>query len=137
MIWIGIDPGINTGWAVWNGGRFTELETFPLHRAMLRLLELAEECEVHVVFEDARLRKWIPKEKTLAEFRGRAMGAGSVRRDCAIWEAICKDYKIPYTAQPPKAGMTKLSAEAFARLTGWATRTSNHARDAAMLVFGR
>lgn len=137
MIWIGIDPGVNTGWAVWTGKAFSELETLPLHRAMLRLLELTQVHDVRVVFEDARQRKWIPKERTLSEFRGRAMGAGSVRRDCAIWEAVCKDYRIPYDAVPPRAGMTKLSEEAFARLTGWAKRTSNHARDAAMLVFGK
>ena len=137
MIWVGIDPGVNTGWAVWTGKVFSELETLPLHRAMLRLLELAQDHDVRVVFEDARQRKWIPKERTLSEFRGRAMGAGSVRRDCAIWEAICKDYRIPYDAVPPRAGMTKLSEDAFARLTGWAKRTSNHARDAAMLVFGK
>lgn len=137
MTWIGIDPGVHTGFAVWNGGRFTELGTYPLHRAFLRLLDIMEADDVHVVFEDARLRKWIPREATISEARGRAQGAGSVKRDCAIWEAICRDYRLPFDALPPKAGMTKLSADAFARLTGWATRTSNHARDAAMLVFGR
>lgn len=137
MTWIGIDPGVHTGFAVWNGGRFTELGTYPLHRAFLRLLDIMEADDVHVVFEDARLRKWIPREATISEARGRAQGAGSVKRDCAIWEAICRYYRLPFDALPPKAGMTKLSADAFARLTGWATRTSNHARDAAMLVFGR
>lgn len=137
MTWIGIDPGVHTGFAVWTGDRFTELGTFPLHRAFLRLLDIMEADDVHVVFEDARQRKWIPREASISEARGRAQGAGSVKRDCAIWEAICRDYRLPFDALPPKAGMTKLSADAFARLTGWATRTSNHARDAAMLVFGR
>ena len=137
MTWIGIDPGVHTGFAVWNGGRFSELGTYPLHRAFLRLLDIMEADDVHVVCEDARQRKWIPREATISEARGRAQGAGSVKRDCAIWEAICRDYRLPFDALPPKAGMTKLSADAFARLTGWATRTSNHARDAAMLVFGR
>lgn len=137
MTWIGIDPGVHTGFAVWNGGRFTELGTYPLHRAFLRLLDIMDTDDVHVVFEDARQRKWIPREASISEARGRAQGAGSVKRDCAIWEAICRDYRLTFDALPPKAGMTKLSADAFARLTGWATRTSNHARDAAMLVFGR
>ena len=140
MIWIGIDPGVSTGFAVWDGKVFSELETLPVHRAILRLLELADELgynNVHVVFEDARQRKWIPHEKTVSERIGRAIGAGSVRRDCAIWEAVCKDYGIPFTATAPKDGTTKLSPEAFARISGVGLRTSNHARDAAMLVFGR
>ena len=33
--------------------------------------------------------------------------------------------------------MTKWSAEVFADMTGWKGRTSNHARDAALLVYGR
>lgn len=140
MTWIGIDPGVHTGFAVWQGGRFAELETFPLHRALLRLLDIADELghqNVHVVFEDARQRKWIPRESSVRERIGRAQGAGSVKRDCAIWEAVCRDFRIPCTATAPKDGTTKLSAEAFAQLTKVGTTTSSHARDAAMLVFGR
>lgn len=138
--WIGIDPGVHTGFAVWQGGRFSELETFPLHRAFLRLLTIVDHVgpeTVRVVFEDARQRKWIPREASISEAKGRAQGAGSVKRDCAIWEAVCKDYGISFDAVPPRQGLTKLTPEAFARLTGVTERTSNHARDAAMLVFGR
>jgi hypothetical protein len=38
---------------------------------------------------------------------------------------------------PPKAGATKWDADTFRRLTGYSGRTSNHARDAALLVWGR
>ena len=140
MTWIGIDPGVNTGIAVWNGRDFDHLETLPLHRAFLLFLRILDErgaASVHVVFEDARQRKWIPREATISEARGRAQGAGSVKRDCAIWEAVCRDYGISFDAVPPRPGMTKLSPDAFAALTRYVGRTSNHARDAAMLVFGR
>ena len=140
MTVIGIDPGINTGLAVWDttSRQFLDIRCTGIVSAMDYLEELRRERGIGlVVFEDARQRKWIPREATISEARGRAQGAGSVKRDCAIWEAICRDYRLPFDALPPKAGMTKLSADAFARLTGWATRTSNHARDAALLVFGR
>lgn len=48
-----------------------------------------------------------------------------------------KDEGIEFRALPPTKGATKMSAEAFRDLTGWRGRTSEHSRDAAMLVFGR
>lgn len=82
-------------------------------------------------------RKWIPREKSLSQFKGRAMGAGSVRRDCDIWEEYCTARRIPFEAVAPRPGATKWDADYFARVTGWTGRTSNHARDAALLVFGK
>ena len=91
---------------------------------------------VTVVFEDARQRKWFPK-MTAARDRARLQGAGSVKRDANIWEDALSDWGIPYEAKAPKNNITKMNAEYFARLTGWAHRCSEHARDAAMLVYGR
>lgn len=138
MTWIGIDPGTHTGLAVLDGrsGCFVEISTLPLHRALELVSALAQEGEVSVIFEDARQRRWLPHARTLTEFKGRAMGGGSVRRDCTVWEEFLTDRRIPFRAVPPRAGMTKLDADRFARLTGWTGRTSNHGRDAAMLVWG-
>ena len=139
MICIGIDPGVNTGLAVWDTKKraLLEVRTLPIIRA----LELCEEYRMtyplHIVFEDARKRKWIPREQSLSQFKGRAMGAGSVKRDCDIWEEYCTEHCIPFEALPPRKGLTKWTAESFAAVTGWKGRTSNHARDAAMLVFGK
>lgn len=143
-IFIGIDTGTHTGLAVWDGARrrFERLETWPLHRALLCVKEYQDHCQatgrtLTVVFEDARQRKWIPRELNVSEYRGKLMGAGSVKRDAVIWQEFLDDYKIRYENTPPRKGLTKLSPDAFARLTGWTGRTSNHARDAAMLVFQR
>ena len=145
MIYIGIDPGVNTGIAVWDssGRIFRSISTGTILDAFflvkLARVQFADDnsANVRIVFEDARQRKWIPREKSLSQFKGRAMGAGSVKRDCEIWEEFCKREGIEYAAIPPRAGATKWSAEQFARVTGWKGRTSNHARDAAMLVFGK
>lgn len=64
-------------------------------------------------------------------------GAGSVKRDASIWEEFCTDYEIPFRALPPIKGGTKLQPDYFKALTGWKGKTSEHARDAAMIVFGR
>ncbi|MBR1575873.1 MAG: hypothetical protein IJ654_05415 [Bacteroidales bacterium] len=100
-------------------------------------MERANPGRVRVVFEDARKRRFFQRERTEAEYRGHLMGAGSVKRDATIWEDALTDYGIPFEATPPRRGLTKWDATAFQRATGWTGRTSNHARDAALLVFGR
>lgn len=136
----GIDPGVNTGFAVWDTTRrqLLRVDTLRITDALLAVLALQEGGgEIRVVFEDARLRKWLPREMSNSEYRGKLMGAGSVKRDCEIWEEFCTSEGIPFEAVPPRKGLTKWTAESFARVTGWNGRTSNHARDAAMLVFGK
>ena len=140
MIYIGIDPGTHTGLAAWDTKTqaFTEICTLQLHRALDKVRDIfnANDGNVVVVFEDARRRKWLPREKSWKEAKGRAMGAGSVKRDSAIWEEFLEDSGIGYTHPAPGAGRTKWDADTFARVTGWTGRTSNHARDAALLVWG-
>lgn len=138
MIYIGIDCGHDTGLAVWDSGRLVLRAccTLPIHRAMEAVLDWElREGPVKVIFEDARQRKWLPREKNVAQYRGRLQGAGSVKRDATIWQDFLEDHDIDYEAVPPKKGLTKWTTDAFAAVTGWKGRTSNHARDAALLVF--
>ena len=135
MFYIGIDPGTHTGMAVWDSkeGKFLSLETLPIHRAMVEVMNLRIGREIQVVFEDARQRKWYGEGDTNAKLQG----AGSVKRDCSIWEEFCKDYGIPFRAIPPVKGATKITPEYFKLISHYQGRTSEHSRDAAMLVIGR
>lgn len=137
MICIGIDPGTHTGVAVWDSreGKFLSLETLLIHDALDLVKRYANinNRDMQVVFEDARQRKWFGKGDTSAKLQG----AGSVKRDCSIWEDFCKDYDIPFWAKPPVKGATKVSAEYFKMVSHYTGRTSEHSRDAAMLVIGR
>lgn len=136
MICIGIDPGTHTGVAVWDSrqGKFLCLETLPIHKALEEvLIYLREWGDIEVVFEDARQRTWFGYGNVAAK----AQGAGSVKRDCSIWEDFCRDYEIPFQAKPPVKGATKVTSEYFKMISGWTGRTSSHSRDAAMLVIGR
>ena len=139
--YIGIDPGEHTGLAIWDTKNkcFAGIYTTTAASAILHVWDgyVGWNRDTVIVMEDARKRKWIPQEKTLREFRGRAMGAGSVKRDCTIWEEWCKYHHIECVKTPPRAGMTKLSDAFFQGLTGYDRRTNNHGRDAAMLIFGR
>lgn len=140
MIWIGIDPGVNTGLAIWDGQHqeFIELSTIPIHRALFKVQKFYQDnkglFDMKVIFEDAWQRKGYYEEKYT---NAKAQGAGSVKRDCTIWKDFLTDMGIPYWAKPPQKGMTKVDSEWFRMVTGWKGRTSNHARDAAMLVLGK
>lgn len=137
MICIGIDPGTHTGIAIWDTreGRFLSLETLPIHQAMVKVMVWKDNVgdDLQVVFEDARQRTWFGKGDTNAKLQG----AGSVKRDCSIWEDFCRDYNISYWAKPPIKGATKVSSSYFKTISHWPGRTSEHSRDAAMLVIGR
>lgn len=134
MIWIGIDPGVNTGFAVWDSDqqRLTELKTCTIVSAMDRVKEIAKDSPVTLVIEDARKRVWYGMNSD-----AKKQGAGSVKRDCMVWEEFCKLNKLESYFLHPMKGGTKLSPEYFKLLTKWEGRSSNHARDAAMLVVGK
>ena len=139
MIHVGIDTGTNTGVAVWDGDakRFLLIETMPIHAALLYVLEMHQEGRKQTVyFEDARLRTWYGT-RTAKEDRDKLQGAGSIKRDCAIWEDALTAWGIPFRKVAPKENATKRTADWFRRITGWTGRTNEHGRDAAMLVYGR
>lgn len=144
MIWIGIDPGKHTGLAVWDSDsrRLLEADTLLIHRALQRVDYYADnfgKSNIFIIFEDARKRYWFGSRKGAneAEIQAKRQGAGSVKRDSTIWEDFCQDRGYEFTAVRPAPGATKWSAETFKRITGWSKRTSEHARDAAVLVLGK
>ena len=114
MIYIGIDPGTHTGVAIWDSKQqeFVELATIPIHQALLKVKNYYNDnkglSNICVVFEDARQRTWFGRDKNT---NAKLQGAGSIKRDCSIWEDFCKDYQIPFLAVPPMKGGTKRSEE--------------------------
>lgn len=132
--YVGIDTGTHTGVAMWNsaGQKLVEVKCMPIHKAMdyVRSLKV-QGYDIQVRFEDARLRTWFGdagKEKL--------QGAGSIKRDCTIWQDFLEDEGISYLPIPPKNNRTKLTRGMFEKITGWRKATNEHSRDAAMLVLG-
>lgn len=134
MIYIGIDPGVNTGFAVWDSKqqKLIDAETLTIVSAMERVKGIVKMSPVTLIIEDARKRVWFGSNS-----EAKRQGAGSVKRDCMVWEEFCTINQIPHHFLHPMKGGTKLTPEYFRMLTGYTKRTSNHARDAAMLVYGR
>lgn len=131
-ILIGIDPGVRTGIALWSTTKkcFIEVSTMSIINAQYHILNYKQSIQ-ELRFEDARLRKWFG-----GKGREALQGAGSIKRDCKIWEEFCRFYDIPYRTVPPKDNTTKLTKESFRNITKWEGQTSEHSRDAAMLVWG-
>lgn len=137
-ILIGIDTGVNTGFAVaadrGNGGELEQVESLSITQAMEKVKELIEQwgiSNVCLYIEDARKRTWFTGG------REKSQGVGSVKRDAQIWEDWCTEQGINFKMIHPAANATKKKATDFKRMTGWIGRTNEHARDAAMLVFKR
>lgn len=132
--YIGIDTGTNTGFSVWNRDekRLMMVASIKIHNAMKKIEGLQHTPGgIFVRVEDARLRKWFGKNSS-----AKLQGAGSIKRDCTIWEDFLKDLGVDYEMVAPKNNKTKTTADYFQRLTKWSGQTNEHARDAAMLVYG-
>lgn len=143
---IGVDTGVHTGFAVafdqGKGGQLHQVESLTITIAMSKVLELAGEHgkeNLMLFIEDARLRTWFGNAdaRQAKSGAGTREGVGSVKRDAQIWEQWCLEQGLKYKMIHPAANKTKTDAKYFLKLTGWAKRTNEHARDAAMLIFGR
>ncbi|MFV5376549.1 hypothetical protein [Acinetobacter calcoaceticus] len=143
---IGVDTGVHTGFAVafdqGKGGVLQDVSSLTITQAMSRVLELVElhsKAKIMLYIEDARLRTWFGNADARQARSGAGVreGIGSVKRDAQIWEDWCKELGLKYQMIHPAANKTKTDAKYFLKLTGWAKRTNEHARDAAMIVFGR
>jgi hypothetical protein len=132
---IGIDPGVNTGIAIWDNRnkKLLSVQTVMAVQAEEIVKKMAVEGRnVLVRYEEARLRVWFGKEKGTAQLQG----AGSIKRDCSRWEEFLTHNQIEFEEVAPKNNRTKMPSLAFKILTGWKDRTSEHSRDAAALIFG-
>jgi hypothetical protein len=141
-IHIGIDPGASTGYAAWDAQakQLAAVHTLKIHEAMAYVLQVHASGMLHsVTFEDARLRTWFGSADVRQARSGPGIreGVGSVKRDCTIWAEFLGAHGIAYKGVKPAAGATKWDAATFAKRTGWTGRTSNHGRDAAILVIGK
>ncbi|RYZ48303.1 MAG: hypothetical protein EOP49_18995 [Sphingobacteriales bacterium] len=140
MIIIGIDPGVQTGVAVYDTKKknFEELRTMKLHDAFELVLNYKSLIGM-VRVEDARKRTGgfaamdARQEKSGAAVRE---GVGSVKRDCTAWEDFLIAKGIPHEMVKPGRAKTKITGDFFRKLTGWAKKVSIHARDAGMMVWG-
>lgn len=134
MLILGIDPGASTGVAVFEHGALSRLITIdPAHIG--RLLD-GHQPE-RVIFEDSRLQShvWAGAAKTKAAAIKIGRNVGEVDAWCKLIVAECGERGIPAHGISPKSKGSKLDAAQFAAATGWAGRSNEHERDAAMVAW--
>lgn len=140
MILVGVDTGVKTGVGVWctDAKKILDVTSGTLIEMYHYINDLHAlnpdwrvDKEVFLRIEDARKRKWFGSDS-----RGKAQGAGSIKRDCAIWDEICQYHNWDYQMVHPIKGATKLKSQQFKQITKWEGRTNEHSRDALMLVYG-
>ncbi len=145
---IGIDPGVNTGIATWHTEerQFLAIDTMSIHEAM-NVVRALQNKIAEVIVEDARKATY--GRHTMLDAAAR-QGAGSIKRDCKIWDDYLLYMGVPYRMFRPdktrnsyaswKKGskLSKAQKEViltrWRKMTGWKRRCSEHARVASMLV---
>lgn len=132
---IGIDPGQATGVAVYENGKLAQLYTLSPDTIENWLTENTVDL---LIFEDSRgtgKTFTAAKAPSVAAALKIARNVGEIDRLCKDIEAMCKRMGIEaYGVTPARKG-AKRNAAQFAQITGWPKRSSQHARDAAMVAW--
>ena len=141
LLFLGLDPGRKTGFAIYcpEEERIVRLDTTTFWDAYERVIAIPRE-QLVVVIEDpsqnpSTFEHGLPRSTKALRRRerlSRDVGANMREAGLLIEGIQRKGYRV-HRARP-RSG--KLKEAAFNRITGYRGRSSQHARDAAMLVFG-
>ena len=130
---LGIDPGANTGLAIYRDGSLVALRTIAPVELEAEIVAL---WPIRIIFEDSRLQShtWT-KAASRAAAAKMARSVGQVDAWCSLIVAICAKHGIPAHGISPLGKGGKLNAEAFEKATGWTASGNEHNRDAAMVAW--
>jgi hypothetical protein len=138
---VGIDPGTHTGMTAYNCDKkeFIFCETLSIHNAIFKLQALVDGAYfpkgMLIIVEDSRHISGSAEKK---------LGAGSIRRDCSIWEDFLTDFiKISgkdlnfIFIRPSNNIYLKMDSDKWRMMAKYtAPKTpSEHARDSATYLF--
>lgn len=128
---MGIDPGTNTGVAIFIGGKLTHMYT-------IAPVDIADRIEAvrpsRVVFEDSRLQSFMWTTSTSKPAAAKmARNVGEIDAWCKLIVAVCEKLDIPAHSVSPLGKGCKMAADQFTRITGWDKPSNQHERDAAMV----
>jgi hypothetical protein len=128
---VGIDPGASVGVARFSNGKLFDLATFEPY-------QVREFCSgaKRVIFEDSRLISHIyTTTANRAAALKMARNIGEIDAWCKLIVATCAKLGVPAHGISPKCKGAKLNAAQFEALTGWAGKTNQHERDAAIVAW--
>jgi hypothetical protein len=128
---LGIDPGANTGVALFLDGQLIDIGT----TTAWTLRCFLDNDVGLVVLEDSTLQShvWTPAKGAAALKIARNIG--EIDAWCKLIKAECGSRGIAYRSISPKEKGAKLTADEFKKLTGWTGKSNQHERDAAMVAW--
>lgn len=143
MIFIGLDPGANTGLATWDSDKedlyiYPAMDFWSAVDEVFDLLNRAVEKGANVKFyiEAPHLNNPVFPNKLTGRKRDRyAMNVGSNKRDGKLWIALAEMRGWDFVAVQPTT--SKWSKKKLETITGYTGQSSEHGRDAAKIIFGR
>lgn len=136
---IGIDPGVNTGWAELEG-KDLKLETIDILEALDRIQsEPYKDCVFYIENPAGNVPVFAKSGVANSKANSRiARNIGGVQKEGEILIGWAKKKGVTvYAITPSKSTFTKLSSDQFKAITGYKGQSNNHERDAAMLIWGR
>ena len=138
VVHVGIDPGVNVGFAISHKGKLLQLSTLTFWEAVQELEQLAEGAQLHVYIENPNANKptfWKQGAESQKAREKISQNVGANKRDAQLLIEKVELLGVKVLPVPPKT--KKFTADSFRKLSGWESTCSQHARDAAMLVLGR
>lgn len=130
---IGIDPGKRTGIAIYLDGELLSL--FTVNPMEIENVLIGWGWPT-VVFEDSRMQSPVfPRGTSPRVMLKIARNVGEIDHLCAEIEALCKRLEFDAVGVSPQRKGRKLNADQFKEITGWARRSNQHERDAAMVAY--
>lgn len=140
--YIGVDPGRKTGYALWDSEKrkLVEIYTWTFWRLFDYVHPRFNPDNTAIVIEDPSQNRptFYREGATRREMEKISQNVGANKEHAILlierFESL--GFEV-LRVRPSKKTQTKLTAKAFERITGYSERTSEHARDAAMLVYGR
>lgn len=133
---IGIDPGKNTGFAVYDRSkkRLVSLWTIDFGLAIRKLEANHSEID-HVRIERPKTKYvWQSvKRQDLRAAMNIAFRVGMNQREAQLLISECRRRQFRVVEMNPQG---KIDQQRFRMLTGWEGRTNEHIRDAGMLCYG-
>lgn len=141
MILIGIDPGKHTGVAFWDKSERQLLSVYTTDFwGIITILQKVDKSKVRVHIENpAFIKPTFKRGGKLSEAVKNSISqkVGMNKEHGKLIIEFCKRNKIEcIPMKPKKENLSKMPEEKFKKYTGWKGVTSQHARDAAMLVYG-
>jgi len=138
LVHVGIDPGVHVGFALAYAGKIIQLQTLTFWEAVAELEALAEGAQLHVYIEDPNANRptfWKKGATTAAAIQKVSQNVGANKRDAQLLIEKALLLGVKLTTVPPRS--SKLASPGFQQLSGYTLKSSQHARDAAMLILGR